>query len=463
MMGVAMPGIAPASPMPPATPGLAESLRVELPKRTPAMTLPLQVAYVPPPAPLRDVAAPPPPVVVVRHGVPVTTMAVVGAAVVLLAGGALAVLWKSAPPVTAKAHTAPGGADALELTCAPTSCPDGTTVAIGSSKATFAAGKADLPLPSPLHLGDNDLSLVVDRPGMGRDETIQFTLPVGYRVRADVATMSAPKPCITVRVEATPGALVRVEDKAVTLDAHGAGTYVVDESAASVGPADESRTISQDLKYTVTPKGGAEESGTVTARFAIAPLRVDAPGPRVVVEDDHVALAGRGPKGATVTVDGAPVTVAADGSFEATVPLVAPGEHVFEVRAQTASLVPRRVAITATRVSSLADAARDFEQKAPIGYDAAMSDLAGKTGQNIVVEGRVLEARSVAHRTLVLVDDSRGCAIGPCLARVVTGRDLPLARGDVLHAYGVVARPFTTATGQTVPEVDCLFAIRTAK
>ena len=244
--------------------------------------------------------------------------------------------------------------------------------------------------------------------------------------------MSAPHPAVTVRVEAAPDASVRIDDKPVTLDAHGAGAYLVDEAAATLGPADESRTVSLSLAYTVTAQGGTPEKGTVAARVASAPLRVDAPGPKVVVEEDHVVLAGRGPKGATVTVDGAPVTVAADGAFEATVPLVALGEHVIETRAQTPALLPRRVTVSATRVASLADAARDFEQTSPIGYDVAMSDLPGKVGQPIVVEGQVLEARGVAHRTLVLVDDRRGCARGPCLARVVVGKDLALAHGDVL-------------------------------
>jgi hypothetical protein len=174
-----------------------------------------------------------------------------------------------------------------------------------------------------------------------------------------------------------------------------------------------------------------------------------------------VLVAGRGPKGASVTIDGNVVTVAADGSFETTVPLPAVGDHVIEVHGGTQELTPRSVHVPVSRVASLLDAAKAFEQqRAPIGYDTVMSDLAGKTGQAIVVEGKVLDARGSGHRGLVLIDDKRGCKKGPCLARVVIWGDLALAPGDSVRAYGVVARAFTTAAGQTVPEVDSQFALK---
>jgi RNase P/RNase MRP subunit p29 len=425
------------------------------------------MAYVPAPAPLPELKAPPPPVVVRKGGVPLTLVALIAAGVLLVGGVTIALLWKSAPPMSAQARSAADGTDLLHLTCDPKGCPDGTTAALGASKATFAGGQADLPVATPLHLGDNDLALQVERPGIGRDETMKFVVAVAYRVRADVSTMSGPKPAITVRVEARPGTDVKVDGKPVALDANGAGAYAVDESAAALGPADESRVVSLDLPYAITPPAASKvppENGTVSARVAISPLRVDAPGPVAVVEDDHVLIAGRGPKGASVTIDGNVVAVAADGSFETTVPLPATGDHVTEVRGGTQALMPRTVQLRVSRVASLADAAKAFEQSQhPIGYDDAMGDIAGKTGQPIVVEGPVLESRASGHRTLVLVDDRRGCKKGPCRARVVVGRDLALVPGDVLHAYGVVARGFTTPAGQTVPEVDSQFALRTKR
>jgi hypothetical protein len=89
-----------------------------------------------------------------------------------------------------------------------------------------------------------------------------------------------------------------------------------------------------------------------------------------------------------------------------------------------------------------------------------MAQIGTKTGQAIVVDGEVLDARSAGHRTIVLVDDRRGCRSGPCLTRVLVGRDLPLRRGERVRAYGIVARPFTPAAGQTVPEVEAAFVVR---
>jgi hypothetical protein len=47
---------------------------------------------------------------------------------------------------------------------------------------------------------------------------------------------------------------------------------------------------------------------------------------------------------------------------------------------------------------------------------------------------------------------------------VVIGRDLPLARGETLRAYGRVARAFRSpglgAGAQTVPEVEAEFVLK---
>jgi hypothetical protein len=437
---------------------VAADAEPSLAPRTP--TVALNIPYVPPPEPLKEVPAPRPPRIVRKKGVPIALVGVITAVLVLVGGAAIALLWRGAPPISAQARSAPDGRDMLELTCDPKSCKDGTVVTLAEARAVFAGGEADLQLPEPLRVGENTLPLVIDRPGMGRDETLKLVVPVAYRVRSDVSTMNAPKPCITIRVEAHPGTDVRVDGKPVSLDASGMGTYVVDESATTEGPADESRVVSIDLPYVVVQKGGVTENGMASARIAVAPLRVDAPGMRAIVEESAVLLAGRAAKGSTVTIDGTPVPLSPDGAFETTVPLGSLGDHSVEVRAGTAALLPRTVHALITRVTSLSEAARQFEQQHPIGYDAAMSDIAGKTGQPIVVTGEVLDARSSGHRTLVLVDDKRGCARGPCLSRVVVGRDVPLAHGDVVSAYGLVARAFSAPNGQTVPEVEAQFVLR---
>jgi hypothetical protein len=439
-------------------------LGAPLPPRVMGETMPIPAFFVPPPAPLPEVAPPSEPLVARRPGAPLFVAALIAGGVALVGGAAIALLWRGAPPISAQPRIAADGRDVLHLVCDTRSCGDGTIASLDGAKGTFLGGETDLTLPLPLRVGDNQLSLSIDRPGMGRDETVKLVVPVAYRVRADVTTMEASHPSITIRVEAPAGTDVRVDDKPVTLDATGAGAYVVDESAVTEGPADESRVISLDLPYVVVPRGHTPENGTVSARIAVAPLRVDAPGPRTVLDEDHILIAGRAAKGATATVDGKVVTTAADGSFETSLAIDSPGDRTIEVRAGTQLLSPRTVQLAVTRVGSLADAAKSFESKAPIGYDAAMRDIASsRTGEPIVVEGEVVEARGSGHGTVVLVDDRRGCARGPCIVRVMVGRAMALQHGESMRAYGSVARAYKTPSGQSVPEVEAEFVLRSKR
>ncbi len=387
MLGVAMPGIAPlrasepAQPSgpygAPAAPAPQSAGPVQAPQRARAPALGSTVALVAAPAPLEEVAAPSAPRIVKAKGVSLVTAALIMGGLVLVGGVTTALLWRQAPPISAQPKAAADGKDVLHLTCDPASCKDGTVATLGPVKATFAGGEADLPLAEPLRIGDNELALQIERPGLGRNEVVKMVVPVAFRVHADITTMTASRPSITIRVEALPGSDVRIDGKPVTLDANGTGSYVIDQSAATEGPADESRTIAVDVPYVVVPKGGKAQNGTVSARLAVAPLRVDAPGPRGVVEEDHVLVAGRAAKGASVAVDGAPVAVGPDGSFETSVPMSALGDRTVDVRGGTAALTPRTVHVALRRVQSLADEAKAFEAKKPIGYDAAMADLGG--------------------------------------------------------------------------------------
>ncbi len=392
-------------------------------------------------------------------GLPLARVALGAGALVLIGGALIAVLWRSAPPLTAQPHVAADGKDVLHLVCDEKSCKSGTIVSFDGSSATFTAGKADLPLVTPLRVGDNALALSIDRPGMGRDETVNLVVPVAYRIRADVGTMQGPRPTITIRVQAVPEAVVRIDGRPIALDATGSAAYPLDETAATEGAADESRVVAVDVPYVVSLKGRPPETGVVSARVAIAPLRVDAPGTTAVVTESQVLLAGRAARGARVTIDGSAVVVGPEGAFETRVALDTVGQRTFEVQGGTTALVARTVHVVISRVANLADAALAFEDLGPIGYDAAASTLTNKIGLPIAVEGAVVELRRSGHRTVVLVDDRRGCAKGPCLARVVIGRELVADRGDSLRAYGHVARAFTTAAGQAVPEIEAEFVL----
>jgi len=471
VLGVAIPGIAPTRPGEPATagPGGALPPRTMVMQGTPRPAEPLKPPpIIPAPAPLEELPEPSRPRLVKKGGVPIVAVAVVAVVVLLVGGGVIAWFWRSAPPIAAQPTVTPDGKDLLHLRCEPASCADGTTAELSGLTATFQKGEADLPLAEPLHVGENALVLHVDRPGMGRDEALKLVVPVAYRVRADVSTMGSQHPSITIHVDALPGSEVKVGGKSVALDANGSGTYSLDEASATEGPADESRVVAVEVPYTVASPATAVparpvEGGTVSARAAVSPLRVDAPLATSVVTGDHVIVAGRAAKGASVTIDGAPATVAADGSFEGIAALPEPGERSVVVRSGTSALVARTVHLSVKRVAGLLEEARAFEQQKTLGYDAAVGQLAtagnGASGEPMVVDGEVIEPRASGHRMLILVDDKRGCAKGPCLARVVVGQDSTVVRGQRLRAYGRLARAFTTPAGQTVPEVEANFVL----
>jgi hypothetical protein len=479
VLGVAVPGIAPtrpgeATPPPPASHPARTMLVQNAPAR-PGYDPRPPPAILPAPAPLEDLPAPSRPRIVRKGGgVPLVAVALVTGGLVIIGGGAIALLWHGAPPISAQPRVTPEGKDVLHLHCDPASCADGTTAELNGLRSTFAQGESDLPLAEPLRVGDNALELRVDRPGMGRDEVVRLVVPVAYRVRADVSTMGSQHPSVTIHVEALPGSDVRISGKPLTLDGKGAGIYALDESAATEGPADESRVVSVDVPYTVAAPAAAvahpPEAGTVSARVAISPLRVDAPSARAVVATDHLLVAGRAAKGASVTIDGVPAAVNPDGAFEVNVALPALGERTLQIRSGTVALVSRTVHVAVKRVAGLVDEAKAFEQQGTVGYDTAMRGLGPSPstsgeglGQLIVVDGEVIEPRASGHRMLILVDDKRGCAKGPCLARVVVGQDLAVARGDRLRAYGRVARAFTTPGGQTVPEVEADFVLQSRR
>ena len=394
-----------------------------------------------------------------RRGLPLGPVAAAASGLVILLGATLFLLWGQTTPITAQPHVSAEGRDVLRLTCDPRRCRDGTVAAIDNARATFAAGECDLTLPAPLELGDNSLRVSLYRDGASRAETVRLVVSLAYRINVDLSTMQSPQPAITVRIKARPATTVRIADTDVVLDDKGVGAYPVDESAATLGPAEQSRVISADIPYAVTHGGRPPERGTVTARVSVAPLSVDAPALNSFVEDDAVVVAGRAARGAQVTVDGVPTAVNSDGSFETTIHLDRLGQRSFDVRSGTSALAPRTIRVSVTRVSKLADAARDFEALGAMGYDDVLAQLSTRTHQPIVVDGKVLDLRVGGHRTMALVDDRRGCAKDPCYARVIIARDTALANGQSIRAYGHVARAFAMPGGQPVPEIEAEFTI----
>ena len=465
LLGVAMPGIAPTHAPPAArtllgvaAPGIAPTHAGQRPM--PEEPVP---EVLPAPAPLQYEIAPAAPVVVARKGVPLAVVAAIVGVLVLIGGAGIFLLSRGSP-LAATAMVAADGKEQLHLRCE--RCPDGSTAALEGAKSTFKNHEADLPLASPLVVGDNRFEIQVDRPGLRRNRLIHLVLPITYRIRGDLSDLGGNPPAIKVQVEATPGSTVSVDGKPVALDASGKATLSYDVTTDVTGTADETRTIDKKLGYVVENKDGKKDTGEVSARVAVLPLHLDAPSPSLVVDGSKVDVAGRTSKGAQLTLDGAPVAVAADGTFETTVD-VAPGEHELTLRAAPASgaqgPAPRTAVVHVKRVSSLDAEARSLDATPSLGFDALVASADASLGQPVGVDGHVVDARVTHHQTVLLVDDRRGCAAGPCVVRVVYGADSSFAKGDVVRAYGRVAKTLTSPEGKTVPQVDAALVVRGRK
>jgi hypothetical protein len=409
---------------------------------------------VPAPPPLVEEPLPEARVVAPKRGVPVVAVMLILIAVTMVLGGAGAyVALRGRSPLTAQPQLDEAGHESLKLGC-PT-CPDGTDVVLGASRATVKGAAAVLALPAPLAIGDNELTLHLDRPGAGRDEDVKIHVPVAYRVRADLTTLSARPPAITVRVEATPGSAATVEGKPLALDANGRAAYAIDLTKDTEGPADETRTFDRKIPFSITPKGGATESGSLTARTAIVPVHIDSPGLVLYTDKPNAPIAGQTRAGATITIDGASAPVDAQGRFGVRAELGIPsGDKTLEIVASSPPLAPRFVHAKIVRVASLAEAAKDLAAEGPIAYDAFGADPASKAGQKAVVEGEVVDVRASQGHTVLLVDERKACPKGAsCLVRVRHGEEDKVASGDTVRAFGRVTGS-VSAGGKTVPDVD---------
>lgn len=459
MLGVAVPGIAPlhsspgAPPVQPQTPG-------------PPIVYEPPPPIVPAPAPFIQEAAPSKPhVVVQKRGAPIAIVAVIGSLVVLAGGILLLVLSRGAPPLTASAKVSAEGKEQLHLRCE--SCPDGTTATWQGSKATFANKEADIDLATPLAIGDNAFQIALDRPNMGRDETVKLVLPLAYRIRGDLSALSSSVPTINVVVEAQPGTSVTVDGKPVTLDASGKATLGYDVTQETTGATDETRTIEKKIPYTIVDKDKKKSDGEVAVRVAVMPLHIDAPGTSLVTSDASAWISGRTAKGSVVTANGKPLVVAADGAFEGQVDLQ-DGAQTITVRAaasddgKTVKAAPRSAAVQIKRVASI-DAEAKALDAGTLGFEDASRDPAGNAGKPLAVTGTVLEARAGHHQSVLLVDDKRGCAKGPCMVRVEHGADDGVRAGDAIVAYGVVGKPFTAPDGKTLLVLDAALVKKGAK
>ncbi len=458
MMGVAMPGIAPTHQGAPQQGGYSRPPSSQVNNTMLGAAMP-QIA--PMPAPYVEEQMPVAPHVAQKRGVPIVVA--IGLFAALLIGGAavMFILYKPAAPVVAVPELDAEGRDVLKLTCE--GCADGTKISVGTATSTLAKHEARLLLAQPLKVGQNPLVLKIDRPGAGRDEDAKIEVPVAFRLRADLSTLSATPPTITVRVEAQPGADVRIAEKPIALDAKGQGALAVDVGPDTMGPSDETKRIDRTIEYSITTKGGAPQKGTVRAQAGIAALHIDTPSSHAMIDQDVSWVSGQTTPLAEVSINEQTVTADAAGLFATKLEALPIGETKIHVVSRPKNFAARTLDFAVVRVARLEDVAKTLEAEGPLGYDAYSDGTSGRNGAKVALDGDIVEARrGSAHQWLLLVETRRGCSkLGQCLVRVQDFREGEMNRGDHVRIYGRFLRS-VTAAGRTIPEVAADVTLRRA-
>jgi hypothetical protein len=489
LLGVARPGIAPLAPGQPYEPPAPEP-EPDPPGYEPAHELGATLGPGAVPAAMgalvrnkerdrrrrRMVAGPVAPRAEVAHAARREARSTRGALALVVTAGVLAfvavlvaVLW-SPPPLTARARAeAATGREGVELVCK--SCPDGTKLTIGGATAVTSAGVALVPLPTALSLGENRFKVAIDRPGNGRDEMVNVSVPVAYRVRSDLATLQAERPAFQILAEVAGGTSVTIDGRKMAITA-GRGVENVDVTDVCTGLAGEVKTLSRQIPYVVTPDSGPPEQGVINVSVGIVWLRLEAPvaisslAPHVITEGPSFVLAGSTMKGAEVLAAGRPISVHPDGTFAQVMNVSSVGATQIEVRAKMPGMAPRLTQIKVRRVESLEKAAREMASTdPPIPFAQLVADIPAAVGKAVAFTGEVSETKKQGYDTVMLLEVSAasGCPAGggsSCTVRLVQGADNPAKRGDSLRVYGHVAHAFSVAGRADVPEIEVDFTLK---
>jgi len=448
MLGVARPGIAPINP------GMPKEAPEPIPEPPPVWQAAPPPEWNAPPAEIPGLPR--------KRNVPwLAVLVIVGAATLATAVVVAALLYRARGAVETRLLADENGRDRLEITCA--GCVDGANVKLGRAASTFKARRASLTLDKALEVGDQRLTLELER-AVGRWDKIEVTVPVDFRIRPDTSKLDQTPPRVEARVAARPGSAVVVDGRPLALGPDGRGTAPIDVDKALTGPDPGTKTLERRIPYVVTPPGGTPQNGEVVVRVGIAPLMVQAPGPSLVVDGPSFVLAGRTAKNAVVTVEGRPITVDPSGSFAQMMSVSSAGETNIVVRASVPDLAPRLVVLKIRRVANLVTESALFRARATTSYAAIASDPEGQKGLSVALDGSVVEARADSYTTVLVMDVKSGCASAPCLARISWGSKATLAEGDPVSVFGsLVGSVEGPGAGTRIPAVSAEFLIKGRK
>lgn len=367
--------------------------------------------------------------------------------------------WRFGPRPAAMRATVAQSEEGEALEVELPGAPEGSRVRFGGAEQPLVAGRARLPLSAEaLHVGDNPLDIEVVAPG-GAVESHRVTLTLELRVRADLTTLDAAEPAITVVVEALPGSSATLDGTALPLDAAGRGSRAF--PIAGLAPSAEG-VVQHDVRWTVQPPSGEAAEGTLTTRVPLTTIQIDRPGTEVVTDRDRVEIAGAVPPQATVTIDGAAVPVN-EGRFLHTYPLAALGEARPSIVARAPGRAPVTRTITIRRVADLAREAASYDVDRSLTYARIAPSPAHFQGQRVALEGRVYNVDVQAGRSVLqmLVRDCPGGQRCPLWVTYPAATDVTVE--SWVRVLGTVAgeQQFRSESGQvrTVPRVDAVYVL----
>lgn len=341
----------------------------------------------------------------------------------------------------------------------------GTQVRFGANTAPVTEGHAELPLASDsLQLGDNPLAIEVLVPGAA-PRTVNVTLTLEYRVRADLTPLASDAPAIHILIEALPGSTVLFNDAPLALDATGHGRGVIPFAALTPAEAGFLRARSD---YTITREGHPPVSGDAhTSRIPISQLLLRSPLEGAITDQPNVTVQGRVAANARVRIEGQDLMADPQGAFRLVVPLPAAGADglsVVHVRACQPGAAPIDAAIHVQRVADIRVAANAVDVDRSITYEQLV-ERAEARGRTAAFEGQVYNV-DVQDGRGILQMLTRPCAREDrCPLWVVYSPSNDIPTGTTVRVVGATTGPqqFRAENGdiRSVPRIEATHVVPT--
>lgn len=376
-----------------------------------------------------------------------TTWLLVAGAVLALFAVLLAAFWGRPADVTARVVADAEGKALLVVRCP--GCEAGARLVIGAVEAPFVGGEAAVRLAAEPAVGVLRVPITIAAGDHRDDLTLDAAVP--YRLRVDLTTLAGEHPHVTVLADLAEGVSLEVAGAPAVPLGEGRVSGTFDASDACAAPGDG--PMIAEIPYVVHVADRAPEPATLRVTAERAPLHLESPGRRVVLEGPSFELAGSTAPGATLTVAGRPIAVRPTGVFRQTMNVSSPGRTQIEAKAALPGLAPRVVRIAVERVLSLDAAAAAFQPT--ITAAALLRDPAAATGQAVAVEGTVTGIEPSGTRTALTLN--LGCAAEqPCPVRVMAFAAVGDVLGKPLRAFGTVHG----AGSDGLAEIDADFTTR---